>query len=1141
MADEVVRSRFEAETSGYERAVGNAAKSADRLADASDRAGQAGQKMGAAAGRGADEAATKYQRLSKAVTDHRGDMEKVGTSLIGIGVGLTAMSVGAGKAAMDWESAWAGVMKTNDGTSEQTQKLEADLRALTGVLPATHTEIAAVAEAAGQLGVGIDDVAGFSNVMLNLGETTNLSADEAATALARFSNIMGTSFDDADRLGSTIVGLGNNFATTEAEIVGMSMRVAAVGRQMGMSESDVLALSTAMSSVGVEAEAGGTAISNVMKKIDGAVREGGDSLVGWAEAAGVSAEEFAAAWQEDPARAMVTLTEGLAAVSASGGDVNGMLSDLGVKGIRESDTLLRLASASGVLSSALDEGSSAWEQNIALAEEARLRYETTESKIAIAWNQIKDAAIDAGGAILPVVATVAEGAAGIASAFASLPDPVQSSLGLLSGVAGVALLGAGGLLTLAPRVFETVEGFRNLAKASPGAVTGLRNFGRVAGGLTAGAAAATALITGLTALYNSTREATPGVEELANALLELEDTGDMGSIDEMFQFGSVTTQVDGFVDAVGRLDLSNPVRHVQSFGDTVLGIDNPLSQVRDTMTELDRTFATMDAATAAEQVNRLREALEANGDNSLSHWNNLKEMFPEYAASVTEAANATYGAVEDTDLLMLALGSVPGHLQAVDGAAGDAEGGLDGLAESQEDAAAAAEELQEAIDAAVESIEIMGGAGRGVQAAQDDWLATIAGITDAVKENGRTLDENTEKGRNNRAELRGLADQGTSTAATMAEFGMSQEEVQGQLASTYEQLVAAGEGFGLGATEAQAMAREMLDIPPDVNVETWMSDYAAEVAQYTAGQVELIPDSVQIVADMSEGALNKAFETAAAIQLIPGYKKVDVAVDDQGTPGQIQTRINAVTGKTETIFVDDEGTITEVQEQILNIDGKDVPVYVKDDGTVVVTQSKINGIHGKTVSIDATWNGGWVQTEINNIRGKTVRVDVVRRQLGQAGVATGGIAGLGYFPKHAEGRLPGHAMGRLPYTGRGTDRILGVNTEGWPVARVDDGEGIIKESSTRKHLQLLSMVNDDDPRVSAVGRMLGLSGYAGGRVGREWSGSGPSVGIDYDRLAASMSGRSGFQNTQYISTQDPTAAAKVARGEFEHMYEVNGL
>ena len=78
---------------------------------------------------------------------------------------LVLASVGAlglaAKAAMDWESSWAGVQKTVDGSPQQMAALEAGLRGLARELPATHTEIAAVAEAAGQLGIETPNVLGL--------------------------------------------------------------------------------------------------------------------------------------------------------------------------------------------------------------------------------------------------------------------------------------------------------------------------------------------------------------------------------------------------------------------------------------------------------------------------------------------------------------------------------------------------------------------------------------------------------------------------------------------------------------------------------------------------------------------------------------------------------------------------------------------------------------------------------------------------------------------------------------------------------------------------------------------------------------------------------------------------------------------
>lgn len=386
------------------------------------------------------------------------------------------------KAASDWESSFAGVMKTNDEVVDSNGKvvysykdLEDGLRDMAKELPATHAEIAEVAEAAGQLGIEAENVTSFTRTMIDMGESTNLGAEQAASSLARLANITGMSQNDFDRLGSAIVGLGNNFATTEAEITDMALRLAGTGNQIGMTEADILGLAAAMSSVGINAEAGGTAMSTVLKKMQNAVADNSEELKLFANVADVSAKEFAKAFEEDPARALQLFVEGLEQSSNEGKNLNAILDGLGIKGIREADTLLRLAGNSKLLGDALDLSAVSWEENTALAEEAQTRYETLESQLGMLRNEAVDVAINFGGpfvkairealgAAKPFIGAVSD----LAEAFANADEETQQSILRMVGfgIAAGPVIGTVGRFStgLGDATVKTVDFLAEMAK-----------------------------------------------------------------------------------------------------------------------------------------------------------------------------------------------------------------------------------------------------------------------------------------------------------------------------------------------------------------------------------------------------------------------------------------------------------------------------------------------------------------------------------------------------------------------------------------------------------------------------------------------------------------------------------------------------
>jgi len=350
-------------------------------------------------------------KLQNSISKFGTKAKQLGSDLTtGLTLPLAALGGLSFKAAVDFESAFAGVRKTVDATEKEFKALSTGIRNMARELPASTEEIARVAEAAGQLGIKKENILSFSQTMIDLGNTTNLSSDQAATALARLSNITQLPQEQIKNLGSTIVALGNNLATTEAEITEMALRISGAAAQIGIANADILAISGALSSVGINAEAGGTAISRVMVEIAKSVDIGGEKLENFATVAGVSVDTFKQSFQTDASNAIITFIEGLGRISDEGGSVFATLQQLGLENIRVRDALLRSSGAGDLLRESLNLGRKAWQENTALTIEAGKRYETTRSQLILFWNQLKDVGITLGESLIPALMGALEAA-----------------------------------------------------------------------------------------------------------------------------------------------------------------------------------------------------------------------------------------------------------------------------------------------------------------------------------------------------------------------------------------------------------------------------------------------------------------------------------------------------------------------------------------------------------------------------------------------------------------------------------------------------------------------------------------------------------------------------------------------------------
>ncbi len=396
-----------------------------------------------------------------------------------IGVAAGAIVTGVSTAGISFESAFAGVKKTVNATAEELNALKSGIRDMAKEIPTAATELAGIAESAGQLGIQTPNILEFTRVMADLGVATNLAGEEAASTLAKFANITQMPQEQFSNLGSTIVALGNNLATTEADIAAMSLRLAGAGSQAGLSEAEILSFAGALSSVGIEAEAGGSAFSRVMTDMQLAVETSNSDLKNFATVANMSASEFKDAFKKDAAGAILAFINGLNDTERLGMSATEVLSKMGIEEIRLSDALKRAAGASDVFNNAIKLGNQAWEENNALTKEAEQRYATTESKLKMLGNQITDLGIEAWDSFSGTFASALDASMDKISELSesmqsgelksALEGMGQSAAGLLEGL--VSVLGEA-----VPLVSGLVSGIVECGPALVGATAGVMAF-----------------------------------------------------------------------------------------------------------------------------------------------------------------------------------------------------------------------------------------------------------------------------------------------------------------------------------------------------------------------------------------------------------------------------------------------------------------------------------------------------------------------------------------------------------------------------------------------------------------------------------------------------------------------------------------
>lgn len=587
-----------------------------------------------------------WEKASKAIDAASKKMDEAGKKMGEAGQGLAllvtapvvAAGTAAGKASIDFESAFAGVRKTVDATEEEFAQFAAEIRRMAkDDVPATATAIAQVAETAGQLGIKNEAIMGFTRTMTDMSVATNMSSEQAATNLARLANIVQMPQSQFDRLGSTIVDLGNNLATTESEIVEMGLRLAGAGHQIGLTEAEILAFAGSLSSVGIEAEAGGSAFSRVMINMAQAAATGGKDLDNFAAVAGMTSAQFKETFERDAAGVLVAFIEGLGKLSKEGENTFAALDQLGLSEIRVRDALLRASGAGDLFRNSLETGTKAWEENVALSNEANERYGTTASKMQMLGNRIVDAAITLGDALVPALMdamdaldplfrSIEEGA----EWFASLDASSQKTIITIVAVAAA----AGPLLIITGKLVTSIGALIPVIKGLGTALTFLATnpIGLVITGLAAVSFAVYQVVKAFEDKKRATEELTAAQEELNRIEQTGIDIDEIGAMEEKIQkLDETIAKYQELIDVAGE---SNPQWSGASNRALIIAAD-----------ELGIKLEELEAD--ARLFNVQLEYMDKSGKISAESLSKLQNVLKSYTKAVKDARESTTSTINE--------------------------------------------------------------------------------------------------------------------------------------------------------------------------------------------------------------------------------------------------------------------------------------------------------------------------------------------------------------------------------------------------------------------------------------------------------------------------------------------------------------
>lgn len=928
MAERRVAVKFSAEVQNFKAGMADAAASTRKVKEAAEAAGKATEQSSKTSA----DAAAKAAEASK---KHSAAVEHVGTIAMGAGLATVAGVGLAVKSYADFDKQMSSVRAATHETAGNM-----DLLKQAAVEAGAETSFSAVEAAKGieelaKAGVTTTEILnGGLDGALSLAAAGALdvgtAAEIAATALTQF-KLEGSDIPHVADLLAAGAGKAQGSVEDLAAALNQSGLVASA---TGLSIEETTGTLAAFASAGLVGSDAGTSFKSMLQHLQNPSKE----------AAGV---------MSDLGISMYDANGEFVGMSALAGQLQTNMTDL-TQAERDKAMATIFGSdavrASNVLYAQGAEGISDWTDKVNdagyAAETAALMQDNLAGDLEKLGGAFDTVLLQSGSGANDVLRGLVQGLEDLIDAVGKVPAPVLSAgVGIAGIVGGAALLG-GALLTVIPKIRETKEALEVLAPAGSKARGALEGVGKAAGAALAIGTFATIVAKLAEADYMSKIDT--GMGKVAKALAEVATNSPDASsaLDSLFKDRDGGNLVQGVEDLNTAMQRTFNKNRDQDFNDWAEGIVNGMTGVEGSSQILENAFGRVDDSLAslvsggkADEAATAFEKIEAAAKVQGATVEELAAKFPAYNDALAAAsAEATTAA-----------GATDGAATAIKGA-GDAAGVA---APSAEDIAKALEDVGLSASGAVVDLvkftDALVNAGLLQLSARDaarNLEAAIDGVTDSVATNGTTLDTNTEKGRANEAALDAVASAGFGVVRANAANGESQKVLQGNLKTTYDNLVTSAVALGKTDDEAIALARDLMGIPPGVSVSSWMSDAAKRMAQETGAAADAADGKVvniYVRTHRTETTLQKVIRE---ISVKPAAGEGTVLLPVKATGGILR-------GYSDGGQLPSTGPGTEVTDGFLGIDSVGRPVARLDANEWIINGQSSDRYNRELAAINA--------------------------------------------------------------------------------------------------------------------------------------------------------------------------------------------